>query len=117
MIKYPDATVNYFWYDAMQRRYALRDSAGLSYFTWDRNGLDLLAERDAALIRGHERTGRPLGANRFIRRLERVIDRTLRRRPDSQERSARRHEPYTMPPDRVFLCGGAEHSRPSSLRP
>jgi len=39
---------NYFWYDAMMRRYAMQDSSGLSYFTWDSNGMNLLAERDSA---------------------------------------------------------------------
>ncbi len=37
---------NYFHYDAMLRRYAMQDSDGLRYFTWDRNGVNLLAERD-----------------------------------------------------------------------
>jgi hypothetical protein len=39
---------NYFWYDAMMRRYAMQDSAGLRYFTWDANGMNLLCERDSA---------------------------------------------------------------------
>ncbi len=39
--------MNYFWYDARQRRYAMQDSDGLSYFTWDTNGMNLLLERDA----------------------------------------------------------------------
>lgn len=29
--------MNYFYYDALQRRHAVLDSDGLSYFTWDRN--------------------------------------------------------------------------------
>ncbi|MFO7900032.1 MAG: hypothetical protein R6V58_13345 [Planctomycetota bacterium] len=56
MIQYPDATANSFHYDAQLRRYAVRDSAGLSYFTWDENGMNLLAERDAG-GRVHNRTG------------------------------------------------------------
>jgi RHS repeat-associated protein len=32
----------------MLRRYAMEDSSGLSYFTWDQNGMNLLAERDAS---------------------------------------------------------------------
>jgi len=40
--------MNYFYYDAMMRRYAMQDSNGLSYFTWDQNGMNLLAERDSA---------------------------------------------------------------------
>jgi YD repeat-containing protein len=47
-IKYADDTVNYFWYDALMRRYAMQDSNGVSYFTWDRNAMNLLAERDLA---------------------------------------------------------------------
>ena len=31
----------------MQRRYAIQDSGGLRYFTWDTNGMNLLCERDA----------------------------------------------------------------------
>jgi len=47
-IEYPGGVANYFWYDAMMRRYAMQDSSGLSYFTWDQNGMNLLAERDSA---------------------------------------------------------------------
>jgi len=47
-IEYPGGVANYFWYDAMMRRYAMQDSAGLRYFTWDANGMNLLAERDAS---------------------------------------------------------------------
>jgi hypothetical protein len=46
-IKYPGGQTNRFWYDAMLRRYAMEDSAGLSYFSWDRNGMNLLCERDS----------------------------------------------------------------------
>ncbi len=34
---------------------------------------------DAELIRGHERTGRPLWAEGFVERLERLLGRSLRR--------------------------------------
>ena len=47
-IEYPGGVANYFWYDAMMRRYAMQDSNGLSYFTWDSNGMNLLCERDSA---------------------------------------------------------------------
>jgi YD repeat-containing protein len=47
-IKYPDGMMNYFYYDAQLRRYAMQDSGGLRYFTWDSNGMNLLCERDAA---------------------------------------------------------------------
>jgi hypothetical protein len=47
-IKYPGGQTNRFWYDAMLRRCAMEDSSGLSYFTWDQNGMNLLAERDAS---------------------------------------------------------------------
>jgi RHS repeat-associated protein len=46
-IKYPGGQTNRFWYDALMRRYAMEDSSGLSYFTWDANGMNLLAERDS----------------------------------------------------------------------
>ncbi len=42
------ARVNYFSYDAMLRRFAVEESTGVSYFTWDANGMNLLAERDAS---------------------------------------------------------------------
>jgi len=47
-IEYPGGVANYFWYDAMMRRYAMQDSSGLRYFTWDQNDMNLVAERDAA---------------------------------------------------------------------
>jgi len=47
-IEYPGGVANYFWYDAMMRRYAMQDSSGLRYFTWDTNGMNLLCERDSA---------------------------------------------------------------------
>jgi len=47
-IQYPGGVANYFWYDAMMRRYAMQDSSGLRYFTWDQNGMNLLCERDNA---------------------------------------------------------------------
>jgi len=37
-----------FTYDALLRRHAVQDSGGLSYFTWDSNGMNLLCERDAS---------------------------------------------------------------------
>jgi len=46
-IRYANGVVNRFWYDALGRRFAIEESTGLSYFTWDRNGLNLLAEHDA----------------------------------------------------------------------
>jgi hypothetical protein len=47
-IKYPGGVMNYFYYDAMLRRYAMGASSGLRYFTWDQNGMNLLCERDSA---------------------------------------------------------------------
>jgi putative transposase len=38
-----------------------------------------LEERDTRSIRSHEHTGRPLGDVVFIERLERVLNRTLRK--------------------------------------
>jgi RHS repeat-associated protein len=46
-IAYKSGVANYFYYDARMRRYAIEESAGLRYFTWDRNGTNLLCERDA----------------------------------------------------------------------
>ena len=42
------ARVNYFSYDALQRRFVVVESTGTSYFTWDQNGMNLLSERDAS---------------------------------------------------------------------
>ena len=46
-VRYKSGICNYSHYDANLRRYALEDSAGLAYFTWDQNGMNLLAERDS----------------------------------------------------------------------
>ena len=46
-IKHKNGESNYFYYDAQLIRYAMEDSNGLSYFTWDSNGLNLLAEQDS----------------------------------------------------------------------
>ena len=46
-IAYKSGVANYFYYDSQMQRYAIEDSAGLRYFTWDRNGMNLLCERDA----------------------------------------------------------------------
>ena len=37
-----------------------------------------LPETEIALLRKHERTGRPLGADRFIKKLEHILNRSLR---------------------------------------
>jgi len=47
-IRYTDGTMNYFSYDAFMRRFAVQEASGLSYFTWDQNGMNLLCERDAS---------------------------------------------------------------------
>jgi len=47
-IAYKTGVANYFYYDAELRRYAIEESTGLRYFTWDENGMNLLCERDAA---------------------------------------------------------------------
>jgi len=48
-----------------------------------------LPDETAAKLRQHERTGRPLGADRFIRRLEKRLRRTLRRKkPGPEPRTA-----------------------------
>jgi putative transposase len=43
-------------------------------------------EEDAALLRLHERTGRPLGDTRFVARLERRLGRPLRKKPPGRPR-------------------------------
>ena len=45
-IAYKTGVANYFYYDAQMRRYAIEESTGLRYFTWDRNGMNLLCERE-----------------------------------------------------------------------
>jgi RHS repeat-associated protein len=44
-IHYSDDTWAYFHYDAL-RRCAVNDGSGMSYFTWDANGVNLLSECD-----------------------------------------------------------------------
>ena len=47
-IRYRDASTQYFHHDAQMRMYCMEDSeTGTSYFTWDKNGLNILCERDA----------------------------------------------------------------------
>ena len=41
---------------------------------------EVVSEEDAALFRRHERTGRPLGSERFVSRMERLLGRVLRPR-------------------------------------
>jgi len=40
-----------------------------------------LSSEEANLLRGHERTGRPLGGLAFLKRLERRLGRVLRKKP------------------------------------
>jgi len=46
---------------------------------WGRFISGQIAERDVSLLRKHERTGRPLGAESFIDGLERALNRRLRK--------------------------------------
>jgi hypothetical protein len=46
-IQYADGSWNYLYYDGQERRYAIQDSGGLSYLTWDTNGMNLLCEKTA----------------------------------------------------------------------
>ena len=46
-IQFASGVTNYFYYDGKLRRYAMEDSKGLTYFVWDQNGMNLLAEFDA----------------------------------------------------------------------
>lgn len=63
-IHYKSGIWNYFHYDAQLRRHGLQDSGGLSYFAWDRNGMNLLCERDSGEGQpqrsGRERLDKPL---------------------------------------------------------
>jgi putative transposase len=43
-------------------------------------------EEDLALLRSRERTGRPLGSERFVKRLERLLGRVLRRQRPGRKR-------------------------------
>ena len=62
-LKYRDGVINYFYYDATDRRYAIHDSDGTTYFTHDMDGLCALLERDVAgsvtaeHVRGYSPTG------------------------------------------------------------
>ena len=47
---------------------------------WKEFVCEPLAADELERFRQHERTGRPLGADRFVRRLERALERTLRRK-------------------------------------
>jgi putative transposase len=50
-----------------------------------------LSETDAALLRSHERTGRPLGNDRFVARLEKALRRVLhRQRPGRKPKRSRK---------------------------
>jgi putative transposase len=46
---------------------------------WGRFIAGQIADRDVSLLRKHERTGRPLGGEGFIDRLERALSRSLRK--------------------------------------
>ena len=50
-----------------------------------------LSETDAELLRRHERTGRPLGSDSFVARLEKALRRTLhRQKPGRKPKRARK---------------------------
>jgi len=73
--------------DVLVKAGPLRRRAGMS---WRDFLLQPLDPEEAALIRGHESTGRPLGSQGFVRRLERVLDRVLRRRPPGRPTKGQR---------------------------
>ena len=76
-VHYPGNTWNYFLLplgyaslpspadrlDAFQRRYALEDSAGLRYFSWDDSGLGLPAEQLSHGLKVGRRARRGLAAS------------------------------------------------------
>ncbi len=39
---------SHFYHDGLMRRYAMENSAGVTYFVWDKGGLNLLAEKDSS---------------------------------------------------------------------
>jgi putative transposase len=43
-------------------------------------------KEDLALLRSREKTGRPLGSDRFVKRLERLLGRVLRRQRPGRKR-------------------------------
>ena len=45
-----------------------------------------LSEEEAALIRTHEHTGRPLGSESFLERLEAKLGRALKKKKDPQKK-------------------------------
>ena len=47
-LKFRDGVINYFYYDARDRRYAIHDSGGTTYLTYDTDGLCTLLERDVS---------------------------------------------------------------------
>ena len=72
--------------DVLVRAEALLERAGADWKDFLLGGLRL---DDAELMRRHERTGRPLGSERFVRRLERGLGRVLRKRPPGRPRKTR----------------------------
>ncbi|MFW6107011.1 MAG: transposase [bacterium] len=73
--------------DALVKADPLLKRAGCGWKDFLAGGLD---PDEAELLRRHERTGRPLGAGRFIERLERALGRTLRRqKPGPKPRRTR----------------------------
>ena len=47
-IRYRDGSTQYFHHDGTMRMYAMDDSGVVTYFTWDKSGLNVLSERDAS---------------------------------------------------------------------
>ena len=49
-----------------------------------------LSSEEADLLRGHERTGRPLGSLAFLKRLESKLGRVLRKKPPGRKLKTRK---------------------------
>jgi len=62
-----------------------------------------VSDRDAGLLRLHERTGRPLGSARFVARLENLLNRVLRPRKPGRKRKAKRRASVRTNANRKYV--------------
>ena len=49
-----------------------------------------LSDEETELLRGHERTGRPLGSLAFLKRLENRLGRVLRKKPPGRKQKTKK---------------------------
>ena len=62
-------------------------------------------EQEQALLRRHERTGRPLGSKRFVRKLEKTLGRVLRPQEAAAHGRAGKTSVVPLVPPVVLLIG------------